>query len=97
MTLGCSIVVNEGERLTNIRYANNLLVFATSAKELCWMTEILQEESARVGLQLTSLTTRALRLQPADSPRFLIFRGKSCRSLAQATSTSMLDENLVVP
>ena len=75
-TLGCGIVVDEGERLTNIRYADDLLVFATSADELCRMTEILQEELARVGLQLNSSKTKALTLEMSDSPRFLDVYGE---------------------
>jgi len=39
---GWGLRIDEGEMLTNIRYADDLLVFASSAEQLCLMTEILQ-------------------------------------------------------
>ena len=69
------ILIDGGERLTNIRYADDLLIFATSGEELCRMTEILQEELASVGLQLNASKTKALTLEMSDIPRYFEVSG----------------------
>ena len=42
------------ERLTNIRYADDLILFAKSSAELVEMIELLNEELAHIGLTLNS-------------------------------------------
>ena len=46
--------VNRLERLTNIRYADDLILFAKSSAELVEMIELLNEELAHIGLTLNS-------------------------------------------
>ena len=46
------------DRLTNIRYADDLLLFAKSWKELVEMLELLVVELNRVGLQLNTSKTK---------------------------------------
>ena len=51
-------------RLTNIRYADDILLFAKSIEELVSMTEKLIEELKRIGLTLNAKKTKILRCNP---------------------------------
>ena len=57
LDIGCE------ERLTNIRYADDLLVFAMSWQQLVCMMEILIEELAAIGLQLNTSKTKIVTAQ----------------------------------
>ena len=48
------VQLGHGNRLTNIRYADDLMLFATSSKDLIYMLETLIPELAACGLQLDS-------------------------------------------
>ena len=47
----CGIHVGHTERLTNIRFADDLMVYSKSSSELAYMLEVLSEELLKVGLQ----------------------------------------------
>ena len=47
-------------RLTNLRYADDMMIFATSPTELAEMTEWLVEELSNVGLHLNTSKTKVL-------------------------------------
>ena len=51
-------------RLTNIRYADDILLFAKSIEELVSMIEKLIEELKRIGLTLNAKKTKILRCNP---------------------------------
>ena len=48
------------EKLTNIRYADDLLIFAKSFDEAVFMFEILTEELANAGLSVNGSKTKIL-------------------------------------
>ena len=57
---GKGIYVDDGEALTNIRYADDIMLFATSPEDLLFMIMALKEELARIGLNLNASKTKAL-------------------------------------
>jgi len=48
------------ERLTNLRYADDMMIFGKSPEELAQMTEWLIEELSDVGLHLNTAKTKVL-------------------------------------
>ena len=54
------------ERLTNTRYADDVLIYAKSLKELEHMTELLVVELRKVGLTLNTKKTKILHSSDAD-------------------------------
>ena len=54
------VQLGHGNRLTNIRYADDLMLFATSSEDLIYMLETLIPELAACGLQLNSAKTKIL-------------------------------------
>ena len=59
------------ERLTNIRYADDILLFAKSLEELVFMMESLVHESAHIGLQRSSSKTKIFTTQSLTKPLFV--------------------------
>ena len=59
-------VRGSGERITNIRYADDILLVAKSRAELLRMAELLVLELARVGLTLNSAKTKILHTSYED-------------------------------
>ena len=59
------------ERLTNIRYADDILLFAKSLEELVFMMESLVHELAHIGLQLSSSKTKIFTTQSLTTPLFV--------------------------
>ena len=49
------------ERLTNIRYADDILLFGNSLPELVEMSEIVLDELRQIGLKLNASKTKILR------------------------------------
>ena len=47
-------------RLTNIRYADDMMIFAKSASELCEMLELLHDELDAVGLEMHSSKSKIM-------------------------------------
>ena len=54
------LLATDSERLSNMRYADDIMVFAKSSTELAKMTEWLVEELALIGLHLNSSKTEIL-------------------------------------
>jgi hypothetical protein len=59
------------DRLTNIRYADDLLLFAKSWKELVEMLELLVVELNRVGLQLNTSKTKLFTTSYLQHPLYI--------------------------
>ena len=51
-------------RSTNLRYAEDLMILATSREELVFMVETLAQEFSFIGLQLTGTKTKVLTTSP---------------------------------
>ena len=51
-------------RSTNLRYAEDLMILATSREELVFMVETLAQEFSFIGLQLTGTKTKVLTPSP---------------------------------
>ena len=56
----------EVERLTNVRYAGDVLLFGKSEKEIQVMTEFLVEEFSKVGLELNASKSKILTNEVVD-------------------------------
>ena len=54
------LLATDSIRLSNLRYADDIMLFAKSSIELAKMTEWLVEELARIGLHLNSSKTKIL-------------------------------------
>ncbi|OLP96509.1 Myosin-12 [Symbiodinium microadriaticum] len=67
------------ERLTTIRYADDILLFAKSLEELVFMMESLVHELAHIGLQLSSSKTKIFTTQSLTTPLFV----EACGEMVQ--------------
>jgi hypothetical protein len=56
------------ERLTNIRYADDLIIYASSCSELCYMLEALVAELEHVGLSLNTSKTKMFTTEALQTP-----------------------------
>lgn len=74
MFLGINIGAEEN--LTNIRYADDLMIYATSLKDLDFMLESLVAELARCGLHVNSKKCKILSLNPTNHARYLDIAGE---------------------
>ena len=61
-------VTNQGERLTNTRYADDVLLYAKSLVEVQEMLSILHDELAKVGLQMHAGKTKILTTSQSGTP-----------------------------
>ena len=52
--------LGQDTRLTNLRYADDLMTFATSHEELVFMVETLAQALSLIGLQLNGTKTKVL-------------------------------------
>ena len=52
--------LGQDTRLTNLRYADDIMIFATSREELVSMVEMLVQELSLIGLQLNGTKTKVL-------------------------------------
>ena len=52
------LLAEDAERLTNIRYADDVMIYAKSLEELHVMLTMLMEELAKIGLHLNSSKTK---------------------------------------
>ena len=64
------------ERLTNIQYADDILLYAKSLEELVFMMESLVHELTKVGLQLSSAKTKIFTTQALTKPLFVEVGGE---------------------
>ena len=61
--------------LTNVRYADDLMLYARSDTDLASMMECLVEELAAVGLNLNTSKTKILTTESLKEPMFLVIGG----------------------
>ena len=91
--------LGHGSRLTNIRYADDLMLFATSSNDLIYMLEALIPELAVCGLQPKSAKAKILTTSPSESSEFVnllmyveewynFFMPKQCTNIWAATSVA---------
>ena len=72
---GLGINIGEDELLTNIRYADDLMIYAMTLNDMDKMLEILVEELQKVGLQLNTAKCKILSLVPNSRSSFLDING----------------------
>ena len=65
------INIGHVERLTNIRFADDLMLHSKAESELVYMLETLSQELRNVGLQLNPQKTKILTTKKLTSPTFL--------------------------
>ena len=68
---GKGFALDEGERLTNIRFADDLLIFASSRQELQTMMCDLQVAVGKVGLRFCTRQLRSSRHISAASQKMM--------------------------
>ena len=64
------IAMDHHERLTNIRYADDLMLYARSLPALVEMIETLSCELQQVGLQLNAAKSKIFTTKPLDHPMY---------------------------
>ena len=67
----CGLHCADDELLTNVRYADDLMLYARSDTDLASMVESLVEELAALGLHLNTSKTKILTTQNLKEPMFL--------------------------
>jgi len=87
-----------GGRLTNTRYADDIMIYAKSLPELVRMLDALTEELARVGLQLNAKKTKILTNDEArshdDTPAFVDTSGGMLDLLPSTTAHKYLGRHI---
>ena len=71
----CGLYCGGDELLTNVRYADDLMLYARSYSDLATMVECLVEELAAVGLNLNTSKTKILTTENLNEPMFLDIGG----------------------
>ena len=61
--------------MTNIRYADDLILYATSLENLVFMLETLFEELAKVGLNVNGLKSKIMTSTPSVNKRMIDVNG----------------------
>ena len=82
--------VGGNERLTNARYADDLLLYATTLPELVYMIPILCEKLAQVGLHLNESKTKFLTTCADCVPEFVSINGETLDVLASGAAPKYL-------
>ena len=59
------------ERLTNIRYADDIMIYAKSWQELVYMIECLVQELGKIGLHLNASKSRIITTAHIDGPMYI--------------------------
>ena len=88
------VQLGHGNRLTNIRYADDLMLFATSSKDLIYMLETLIPELAACGLQLNSAKTKILTTSPLNTSEFADVCGEMVQVIHAESVHKYLGRNL---
>ena len=88
------VQLGHGNRLTNIRYADDLMLFATSSKDLIYMLETLIPELAACGLQLNSAKTKILTTSPLNTSEFVDVCGEMVQVIHAESVHKYLGRNL---
>ena len=65
------IAMDHHERLTNIRYADDLMLYARSLPALVEMIETLSWELHQIGLQLNAAKSKIFTTKPLDHPMYV--------------------------
>ena len=71
----CGLHCGQNELLTNVRYADDLMLYARSHTDLATMMECLAEKLAAVGLNLNTSKTQILTTEGLKGPMFLSIGG----------------------
>ena len=71
----CGLHCGHNELLLNVRYADDLMLYARSDTDLASMVECLVEELAAVGLTLNTSKTKILTTESLKEPMFLAIGG----------------------
>ena len=71
----CGLHCGHNELLTNVRYADDLMLYARSDTDLASMVECLVEELAAVGLTFNTSKTKILTTESLKGPMFLAIGG----------------------
>ena len=69
------IALDGAERLTNVRYADDLVIYAKTQAELCEMLEILNEELDAIGLSLNASKTKVFTTTALHEPLYIDVAG----------------------
>ena len=69
------IALDGAERLTNVRYADDLVIYAKTQAELCEMLEILNEELDAIGLSLNASKTKIFTTTALHEPLYIDVAG----------------------
>ena len=88
------VQLGHGNRLTNIRYADDLMLFATSSNDLIYMLETLLPELAVCGLQLNPAKTKNLTTSPLDTSEFVDVCGGLVQVIHAESMHKYLGRNL---
>ena len=88
------VQLGHGSRLTNIRYADDLMLLATSSNDLIYMLETLIPELAACRLQLNSAKTKILTTSPSESSEFVDVCGEMVQVIHAETVHKYLGRNL---
>ena len=64
------IAMDHHERLTNIRYADDLMLYTPSLPALVEMIETLSCELQQIGLQLNAAKSKIFTTKPLDHPMY---------------------------
>ena len=79
---------------STIRYADDLMLFATSSNDLIYMLEALIPELAACGLQLNSAKPKILPTSPAESYEYVDVCGEMIQVIHAETVHKYLGRNL---
>ena len=82
------------KRLTNIRYADDLMLFAMSSYDLIYVLPAMIPEFAVCGLQLSSAKAKILTTSPLDSSEFVDVRGETVQVIHAGSVHKYLGRNL---
>ena len=88
-------LVIAGEKITNIRYADDLMLYARSLQDLKDMTELLITELGAMGLQLNASKTKILTTASGSRPMHVELAGDSVEILSGRSKHKYLGKTLV--
>ena len=85
------LLADDAERLTNIRYADDVMLYAKSLEELHTMLTMLMEELEKIGLHLNSAKTKILSTVQ-NVPHFLDVAGNFYLDIAAGGSSQVFGQ-----
>ena len=90
----CGRHCGDDELLTNVRYADELVLYARSDTDLAIMVECLAEELAAVGLNLNTSRTKILTTENLNEPMVLDIGGDMVEVLHGGQNEKYLGKKL---